>query len=95
MFFTAVLRVAEKRSLAGADITDNVVQLHRNEKCVKKGTSRTGGVDRRRGEEGGRVHKLWGVLCTDDADIVPRSSTCLERMMTVIATACSAFGYLL
>ena len=40
--FTAVLRVDEKRFLADATITDNMVQLQRKkEKREKKGTSRT------------------------------------------------------
>ena len=34
----------------------------------------------------------WGMLYADDAGIVSRSSQGLERMMTVIVTACSAFG---
>ena len=38
MFFTAVLRVAEKRFLADAAITDHMVQLKRKEKGEKKGT---------------------------------------------------------
>ena len=37
-FFTAVLRVAEKRFLADAAITDHMVQLKRKEKGEKKGT---------------------------------------------------------
>ena len=53
MFFTAVLRVAEKRFLADAAITDNMVQLQRK-KEGEKGTSRTGKVDGRRGKEGER-----------------------------------------
>ena len=36
MFFTAVLRMAEKRFLADATITDNMVQLQRKEKARKK-----------------------------------------------------------
>ena len=35
---------------------------------------------------------MWGMLCADDAGIVSRSSEGLERMMTVIVTACSSFG---
>ena len=35
---------------------------------------------------------LWGMLYADHAGIVPRSSEGLERMMTVIVTACSSFG---
>ena len=62
MFFTALLRVAEKRFLADAAITDNMVQLQRKkEKGEKKGTSRTGKVDGRRGkEEEEEVQRLWG-----------------------------------
>ena len=92
MFFTAVLRVAEKRFLADAAITDNMVQLQRKEKGEKKGTPRTGKVDGRRGKEGEEVQRMWGMLYADDAGIVLRSSEGLERMMTVIVTACSSFG---
>ena len=91
MFFMAVLRVVEKRFLADAAITDNMVHLQRKkEKGEKKGSSRTGKVDGRRGEEE-EVQRLWGMLYADDAGIVSRSSEDLERMMTVIVTACSAF----
>ena len=92
MFFTAVLRVAEKCFLADAAITDNMVQLQRKEKGEKKGTSRTGKVDGRRGKEGEEVQRLWGMLSADDAGIVSRSSEGRGRTMTVIVTACSAFG---
>ena len=92
MFVTAVLRVAEKRFLAVAPITDNMVQLQRKEKGEMKGTSRTGNVDGRRGEEEEEMQRLWGMLYADDAGIASRSSEGLERMMTVIVTAWSAFG---
>ena len=92
MFFTAVLRVAEKRFLADAAITDNMVQLQRKEKGEKKGTSRTGKVDGRRGKEEEEVKRLWGMLYADDAGIVSRSLEGLERMITAIMTASSAFG---
>ena len=62
MFFTAVLRVAEKRFLADAVITDNMVQLQRKEEGEKKGTSRTGKSDGRRGKEGEEVQRSWGML---------------------------------
>ena len=58
----------------------------------EKGTSRTGKVDGRRGKEGEKVQRLWDMLYADDAAIVSRSSEGLERMMTVIVTACSSFG---
>ena len=92
MLFTAVLRVAEKRFLADAAITDNMVQLQRKEKGEKKGTSSTGKVDGWRGKEGEEVQRLWAMLYADDAGIVSRSSEGLERMMTAIVTACSSFG---
>ena len=60
MFCTAVLRVAEKRFLADAAITDNMVQLQRKEKGEKKGTSRTGKVDGRKGEGGGEGAEIVG-----------------------------------
>ena len=50
---TAVLRVAEKRFVADAAITDNMVQLQRQQNGEKKGTPRTGKVDGRGGEGGG------------------------------------------
>eukprot|EP00904_Undaria_pinnatifida_P002495 jgi/Undpi1/12246/HiC_scaffold_5.g01922.m1 len=91
MFCTAVLRVGDKRFLADAAITDSMVQLQRKkEKGEKKGTSRTGKFDGRRGKNEEEVQRLWGMLCADDAGVVSRSS--MERMMTVIVTACSAFG---
>ena len=93
MFFTAVLRVAEKRFLADAAITDYMVQLQRKkEKGEKKGHSRTGKIDGRRGEEEEEAQRLWGMLYVDDAGIVSRSSEGLEGMTAVIVTACSAFG---
>ena len=58
---------------------------------ASQGTSRTGKVDARRGGEGGEVQRFWGVLYADDSGIVSRSSERLERMMTVIVTACSSF----
>ena len=63
MIFTAVLRVAEKRFLADAAITDNMVQLQRKEEGEKKGTLHTSKVDGRRGREGDEVQRLW-VCCT-------------------------------
>ena len=84
--------MAEKRFLADAAITDNMVQLQRKEKGEKKCTSRTGKVDGRRGKEAKEVQRFWGMLYADDAGIVSQSSEGLERMMTVIMTACSSFG---
>ena len=92
MFFTALLRVAEKCFLSDAAITDNTVQFQRKkQKREKKGTPRTGKVDGRGGKEE-EVQRLWGMLYADDAGIVSRSSEGLERMMTVMVTACSALG---
>ena len=84
--------MAENRFLADAAIDDNMVQLQRKEEGEKKSTSRTGKVDGRRGKEGEGVQRLWGMLYADDAGIVSRSLEGLERMMTVIVTACSSFG---
>ena len=81
-----------KRFLADAAITGNMVQLQRKEEGEKMGTSRTGKVDGRMGKESDEVQRLWGMLYADDAGIVSRSSEGLERMMTVIVTACSSFG---
>ena len=71
---------------------DNMVQLQRKEKGEKKDTSRAGKVDGRRGKEGEEMQRSWGMLYADDAGIPSRSSEGLERMMTVILTACSSFG---
>ena len=63
--------MAEKHFLAGAAITDNMVQLQRNKEGEKEGTSRTGEVDGRTGEEEEKVvQRLWGMLCADSAGIV-------------------------
>ena len=77
---------------ADAVITDSMVQLQRKEGGEKKGTSRTGKVDGRRGKEGEEVQRFWGMLYVDDAGIVSRLSEGLERMMMVIVLACSSFG---
>ena len=90
MFCTAALRVAEKRLLVDAAITDNMVQLQRKDKG-EKGTSRTGKVDGRRGKEE-EVQRLWGMLYGGDAGTVSRSSEGLERMLAVIMNAYSALG---
>ena len=92
IFSTAVLRVAEKCFLADAAVAIIMVQLQRKEKSEKKGTSRTGKVDRRKALEGEEVQRSWGMLYADDAGIVSRSSERLEKIMTVIVTACSSFG---
>ena len=63
IFLTAVLRVAEKRFLADAAITDNMVQLQRKEESEKKGTSRTGKVTDGGGRKG-RGCRSCGVCCT-------------------------------
>ena len=54
--------------------------------------AQTGKIDGRRGKEEEEVQRLWGVLYADDAGTVSQSSEGLERMMTVIVTACSSFG---
>ena len=85
--------MAEKRILADASITDNMVQLQRKkEKGEKKGTSRTGKVDGRGEKEEEEGQRLWGLLYADDAGIVSRSPEGLERMMMVIVTVRSSFG---
>ena len=70
-----------------------MVQLQRKKEGENKGTSRTTGkVDGRKGKEGEGVQRLWVMLYADDAGIVSRSSAGLERIMTLIVTACSSFG---
>ena len=83
--------MAEKRFTADAVIMDSMVQLQRKEKQggKKRGRARTGRVD---GHKKEKAQTLWGILYADDAGIVPRSPEGLEKMMTVIVTACAAFG---
>ena len=42
--------------------------------------------------KGEEAQALWGMFHADDAGIVSRSPEGLEKMMTVIVTACAAFG---
>ena len=57
----------------------------------KEGRARVGRVDRQKKEEAAQT--LWGMLYADDAGIVSRSPEGLEKMtVTVIVTACAAFG---
>ena len=56
----------------------------------KKGRARTGRVDGQRKEE--EAQTLWGMLYADDTGIVSRSPEGLKKMMTIIVTACAAFG---
>ena len=56
----------------------------------KEGRARAGRVD---GQRKGKVAQtLWGMLYADDAGIVSQSPEGLKQMMTVIVTACAAFG---
>ena len=95
MFFTAVLLAAEKIFLPDAAIMGSMVQLQRRKETrEEKGTSRTGKVDGLGGEGGGRGGgaKLWGMLYGDDAGIVSPIIRRAREDMTVIVTACAAFG---
>ena len=88
----AVMRVVKKCFFAYAVITDSMVQLKQKKKKKRQEGRFTHRQSRRGGgKEGEEVQRLWGMLYADDASIVSRSSEGLERMMTVIATACSAF----
>ena len=83
--------MAEKRFTVDAVIMDSLVRLQRKEKRGKrKGRARAGRVDRQRNED--EAQTLWGMLYADDADIVSRSPEGLEKILTVIVTACAAFG---
>ena len=92
IFFTAVLRVAEKRFTADAVITDSMVQLRRNKEKRRKKERRawTGRVDGQMKEEAAQT--LSGILYADDAGIVSRPPEGPEKMMMVIVTASAAFG---
>ena len=72
VFFTAVLRVAEKRFTADAVIMDSMVQLRRNKEKRRKKERRawTGEVDGQMKEEAALT--LSGILYSDDAGIVSR-----------------------
>ena len=61
------------------------------ERREKKTTSRTGKENRRRGEGGEVVQRLWNMLCADNAGIVSRSLQGLKRMMTVFVSVWSTF----
>ena len=68
-----------------------MVQLLRKKKGGgKEGRARAGRVDGPRKEEAAQT--LWGMLYADDAGTVSRSPGELEQIMTVIVTACAAFG---
>ena len=63
MFFTAVLRVAEKRFLADAAITDNMVQLQRKKEGEKRALhAQAKSTDG--GGRSGRGCRDCGVCCT-------------------------------
>ena len=81
-----------KRFTADAFMKDSMVQLLRKkEKGGKKERSaRAGKVDGQKKEEAAQT--LWGMLYADDAGVVSRSPEGLEKMLTVIVTACAAFG---
>ena len=88
--FTAVLRVTEQRFLADAAIMGNMVRLQRKkEKGSRRRASHRRGGKKKEEEE---AQKFWGMLYADDAGIVSRSPGGLERMLTMIVTACSTFG---
>ena len=65
--------------------------LRKKEKGGKKeGRAPAGRVDGQKKEEAAQT--LWGMLYADDAGIESRLPEGLEKMMTVIVTACAAFG---
>ena len=65
MFFTAVLRVAEKHFLADATIMDNMVQPQRKKETgEKKGKPREGKDGRRGGRRRRRRRRSCGGSCT-------------------------------
>ena len=69
MFFTAVLRVAEKRFTADAVIMGSMVQIQRQKEKGGKKEGRHGPeVDGQRKKE--EAQTLWGMLYADDAGIV-------------------------
>ena len=92
IFFTAVLRVAEKRIIGDAVIMECMVQLQRvKQKGGKReGRARAGRVDGQRNQEAAQT--WWEKLYADDVGVVSRSPDGLGRMMTVIVTACAVFG---
>ena len=84
MFFTAVLRVAEKRFVADA-VMSNMMQLQQKEKDEQKSKPRPGNDNGRSGKEEERgAHRLWGMLYADDMDFVSQSTGGLKRIMVLI-----------
>ena len=71
---------------------DSMVQHQRKkEKSEKKRVRvRAGRADGQRKEKEAQI--LWEMLYADVADIESRSPERLEKMLTVTATACAAFG---
>ena len=67
LFFTAVLRVAEKFFTADAVIMDSMVQLQRKKEKggKRRGRARAGRADGQRKEE--EAQTLWGMLYADEA----------------------------
>ena len=87
MFFTAVLRVAEKRFTADAAIIDSMMQLQRNK---EKGGKGGGGHGPEESTDRGRRRRprcCGEVLYTDVAGIMSSPPNGLEKMMT-----CAVFG---
>ena len=60
VFFTTVLRVADKRFLSDTAFTDNMVQLQqKKEKGEERGTPRPGQEDGLGGKEGEEEVRRW------------------------------------
>lgn len=64
---------------------DNMVQLLREEKGRIRDMVRTDKV----GGQEEEAEMLWGIMYASDAGIAPRT---LQGMVTVMVTACAAFG---
>lgn len=92
--FVAVLRVADNRFTADAYIMGSMMQPQRQKEEMEdkeRGEARAIETDWGKGESE-EDHTLWGMMYADDADVASPSPGGLEKILTVIVTACGAFG---
>ena len=84
--------MAEKCFAADQAFTESLVQLQRKQekKQTKREKARAPHADGQGSDKDAQT--LWAILYADDAGIASRSPNGLARMMTVIVSACTAFG---
>lgn len=93
-YITAVLRVAETRSVADAAVVNNIVQLQRKKEQGerKRCKTRAGNADGGEKIKKEEVHSLWGLRYVDDADIAARPRGDLDMMVSMVVLSCASFG---